>query len=206
MVRRPATAGLALAILAAGCAFVPLPGPPTGRPEASIPERGSGPLAGARAAVAPEAEEPGFFGGFARLASVAALAAVLLAVAMPTAPAEAARSGGRMGGMGGGMRMGGGGMGGGRGAPQQARGGRTNINIGVSPFGYGGGFYGGGLFGPSLFGPTILPVPVPFGGGGVSRTDQALQSQQQQGERQMDGQSRQIEALQKELADLKAKK
>merc|ERR1719265_2712580 len=86
---------------------------------------------------------------------------------------------------------------------QRASSGGPNINIGVSPmispFGYGGFGYG-----PSLFGPSILPVPLPFGGMGPSASDQMLQQQQRRDESMMDGQARQIDALQKEIAELKA--
>merc|ERR1719214_188695 len=95
-------------------------------------------------------------------------------------------------------------------APPRAGGGRSgpNISVGVGPmfappvFGP----FGGGFFGPSLFGPTVLPVPVPFGGSGPSATDQMLQNQQRRDESQIDSQNRQIAALEKEIAELKAKK
>lgn len=200
MVRVRGATCLALVLFTAGCAFVTLPGKPAARPRA--PNNSMEPAALANAeANAPESADPGVFGGVARFVSMAVIAAVFVAAAVPSAPAEAARSGGRMGGMGSAARM----------APQpRAGGGRSgpNISVGVGPMFAPPVFspFGGGLFGPSLFGPSILPVPVPFGGFGPSASDQMLQNQQRRDEGQMDSQSRQIEALQKEIAELKAKK
>merc|ERR550534_485160 len=119
-----------------------------------------------------------------------------------------------MGGFGGGMR---GGFGGGMRAPpqqsqQRAQPGSAprissgpNLSIGVGPM------FAPSLFGPPLlappmgfFGPPVVPVPVPSMGSSVS--DQLLKDQQARDERQIDGQKAQIEALQKELAELKAKR
>jgi hypothetical protein len=65
---------------------------------------------------------------------------------------------------------------------------------------YGSPFLGSpfGLFGP----PLLIPGPS-FG---PSPTDRALQDQQQRDERFLDSQKMQIESLQRELTDLKAKK
>merc|ERR1719419_602469 len=82
-----------------------------------------------------------------------------------------------------------------------------NISIGVGPM------IAPPLFGPPLlappmgfgfFGPPVVPVPVPSMGSSVS--DQLLKDQQARDERQIDGQKAQIEAMQKEIAELKAKR
>jgi len=144
-------------------------------------------------------------GGAWRVA--AALCAALLVALVPVDGAQAARSGGRMGGMGGGMR---------RGpppsrAPQQPRSrfgpgmgatARPNISIGVGPVI--SPMYAPPLFGSpfGLFGPPVVPVPF----GGPSNTDQMLQEQQRRDERLLDSQKAEIDALQREIAELKAKK
>mmetsp|Transcript_5576 Transcript_5576/g.17822 ORF Transcript_5576/g.17822 Transcript_5576/m.17822 type:complete len:208 (-) Transcript_5576:368-991(-) len=138
--------------------------------------------------------------------ALAACAALLVAL-LPISGAEAARSGGRMGGMGGGMRS----------APppqrsqEQAQSGPRfssgpNISVGVGPMIAPPMFGPPMLFGPpmGLFGPPMLPLPVPSMGPSVS--DQMLQDQQRRDERQMDSQKSQIDALQKEIAELKAKR
>jgi len=141
--------------------------------------------------------------------ALAACAALLVAL-VPMGDAQAARSGGRMGGMGGGMRS----------APQQRPGRQAqagprfstgpNISIGVGPMIapplFAPPMFGSPFFGPpmGLFGPPMVPVPVPSMGSSMS--DQILQDQQRRDERQMDTQKSQIDALQKELADLKAKR
>jgi len=143
-----------------------------------------------------------------------AVCAALLVALVPLDSAQAARSGGRMGGFGGGMRMGGFGGGGGgmRGqAPRmnpQMRGGPRfsggpNVSIGVGPM-LAPPLFGPSLLAPSLFGPPMLPVPVPSMGPSVS--DQLMQDQQRRDERQIDTQKAQIDALQKEIAELKAKR
>mmetsp|Transcript_55825 Transcript_55825/g.107708 ORF Transcript_55825/g.107708 Transcript_55825/m.107708 type:complete len:210 (+) Transcript_55825:91-720(+) len=133
---------------------------------------------------------------------IAAVCAAVLVTLLPLSGAEAARSGGRMGGMGGGARRA-------MPPPQAQRQGAArsgpNISIGVgpmiappmygSPFGFGAPM---GMFGP----PLLLPGPS-FG---PSATDQALQNQQRQDERAMDSQKMQIESLQREIQELKAKK
>jgi len=192
--------GIALALFGAGCAFMPSPGLQARRADPMNPTRNPSQSTGRAIGTDADDAEPGMFERLAHFSAVAALAAVLMVGSVP-APAEAARSGGRMGGMGSAAR---------RAPPPPARsaqrasgGGSTNINIGVSPvispFGYGGFGYGG--FG---FGPTILPVP--FGGMGPSASDQMLQQQQRRDESTLDNQARQIDALQKEIAELKAKK
>lgn len=135
-----------------------------------------------------------------------AMAAALAILLVPMDGAEAARSGGRIGG---GARMGGSRARGLPATPRSApramapRGSGPNISIGVgpmigspmySPFGFGG-------FGMPL--PLVAPLPVPSG---PSATDQMLQNQQKQDERVIDQQNAQIEQLQKELAELKAKR
>mmetsp|Transcript_32710 Transcript_32710/g.76045 ORF Transcript_32710/g.76045 Transcript_32710/m.76045 type:complete len:203 (+) Transcript_32710:82-690(+) len=137
--------------------------------------------------------------------ALAACAALLVAL-VPLEGAEAARRGGRMGGIGGGMR---GGMRSGmrspgvapRAAPRASSG--PNINIGVGPM-IAPPMFGPSIFAPPLFGPPVLPLPVPSFG--PSFSDQMLQDQQRRDERQIDSQKSQIDALQKELADLKAKR
>mmetsp|Transcript_60158 Transcript_60158/g.120478 ORF Transcript_60158/g.120478 Transcript_60158/m.120478 type:complete len:94 (+) Transcript_60158:3-284(+) len=83
--------------------------------------------------------------------------------------------------------------------------GGPNISIGVGPM-IAPPMFGPSLFGPpmGLFGPPMLPVPVPSMG--PSYSDQMIQDQQRRDERQMDSQKAQIDALQKELAELRAKK
>mmetsp|Transcript_60137 Transcript_60137/g.157634 ORF Transcript_60137/g.157634 Transcript_60137/m.157634 type:complete len:216 (-) Transcript_60137:5-652(-) len=144
----------------------------------------------------------------------AAAAAVALLVALvPLEGAEAARSGGRMGGMGGGFSR--------RSAPPRiaapraapsggsrfagARG--PNINVGVgsfappifmpSPFGF------GSPFGYGLFGPPMLPLGM---NSGPSQQDQITKDQQRQDERVIDQEKMQIDQMQREIQDLKAKK
>jgi len=203
---------VAATLFAADVAFTSLPPRGTSlrgsalEAPAAIALRAVGPVPDSAAA---ETEPWAVVAGAARTA-VALLAAVAVAL-VPMDGAEAARSGGRMGG----SRMGG--MGGRprapppRAAPQpQQRGGGPNINIGVAPpvyGGFGGGFFGGpSLFGPSLLlPPPILPVPVPFGGG-PSMQDRAIQDQQQRDERVIDQQKMQIDQMQKEIQDLKAKR
>mmetsp|Transcript_24441 Transcript_24441/g.49917 ORF Transcript_24441/g.49917 Transcript_24441/m.49917 type:complete len:215 (+) Transcript_24441:91-735(+) len=198
---------VAVTLFAADVAFSSLP--PRGislrgsalEAPAAIALRAVGPVPDSAAA---ETEPWAVVAGAARTA-VALLAAVAVAL-VPMDGAEAARSGGRMGG----SRMGG--IGGRprapppRAAPQpQQRGGGPNINIGVAPPIYGG--FGGGFFGgPSLlFPPPILPIPMPFGGG-PSMQDRAIQDQQQRDERVIDQQKMQIDQMQKEIQDLKAKR
>ena len=131
---------------------------------------------------------------------MAAVCAAVLVALLPLSGAEAARNGGRMGGMGGGAR---------RSMPpprpqrQEAVRPGPNISVGVGPMiapMYGSPFLGSpfGLFGP----PLLIPGPS-FG---PSPTDRALQDQQQRDERFLDSQKMQIESLQRELTDLKAKK
>jgi len=141
-----------------------------------------------------------------RLALAACVA--LLVAFTPMDGAQAARSGGRMGGMGGGMRS----------APQQryqqqAQAGPRfstgpNVSIGfgpmIAPPLFAPPMFGSPFFGMGLFGPPVVPVPVPSLG--PSMSDQILQDQQRREERQMDTQKAQIDALQKEIADLKAKR
>jgi len=79
--------------------------------------------------------------------------------------------------------------------------GGPNINIGVAPV---ISPFGGAFLGPSLFGPPMLPLPVPSFGPSLS--DRMIEDQQRRDERQIDGQQAKIEALQKELQDLKAKR
>mmetsp|Transcript_82889 Transcript_82889/g.177669 ORF Transcript_82889/g.177669 Transcript_82889/m.177669 type:complete len:220 (+) Transcript_82889:95-754(+) len=203
---------VAVTLFAADVAFSSLP--PRGislrgsalEAPASVALRAAGPMSDGAAA---ETEPWAAVAGTARTAF--ALLVALAVALVPMDGAEAARSGGRMGG----SRMGG--MGGRprapppRAAPQpQQRGGGPNINIGVAPpvyGGFGGGFFGGpSLFGPSLLlPPPILPVPVPFGGG-PSMQDRAIQDQQQRDERVIDQQKMQIDQMQKEIQDLKAKR
>lgn len=134
-----------------------------------------------------------------------AVSAALLVALVPTNGAEAARSGGRMGGFGGGMRS----------TPppqrsqqqQQQTGPRfssgPNISIGVGPM-IAPPMFGPPLLAPplGLYGPPIVPVPSM----GPSFSDQMIQDQQRRDERQIDSQKAQIEALQKEITELKAKK
>jgi len=145
------------------------------------------------------------FVNFSR-AAFAVLAALAVAF-VPMDGAEAARSGGRMGGMGG-SRMGGSS----RAAPPRAApsaragvgssvGGGSTVVVApmMSPFGFSP--FGG--FGYSPFG-----MGMGFGGGGFgpSGTDQRIQEQQRQDERNIDSQKSQIDALQKEIETLKAQK
>jgi hypothetical protein len=158
----------------------------------------------------------------ASLRFVAAIAAAVLVALVPLQSAEAARSGGRMGGSSSFFRS--------RPMPRptmpkssfnaasSARAGvamprpgigatvsRPNISIGVSPiiappvfgspFGFGFGGFG-------LFGPPILPIPVPSG---PSASDQVLQNQQAQDERQIDEQKSEIQELKKQIEELKTK-
>lgn len=84
---------------------------------------------------------------------------------------------------------------------------RPNISINVGPT------FAPPLFGPSIFSPPLplffpppvvhVPVPVPSG---PSVADQVLQDQQRRDEQVIDGQRQQIQELQKEIAELKAKK
>eukprot|EP00933_Yihiella_yeosuensis_P010773 TRINITY_DN1175_c3_g1_i1.p1 TRINITY_DN1175_c3_g1~~TRINITY_DN1175_c3_g1_i1.p1 ORF type:complete len:211 (+),score=41.03 TRINITY_DN1175_c3_g1_i1:135-767(+) len=143
------------------------------------------------------------------LRALAALCAALLLAFAPMQDAQAARSGGRMGG--------------GRApsfrAPPRAmpqsragpsvgssvyRGG-PNVSIGVapmfapSPFGFGGGFG----FGMPLFPPLGFGMPL---GGGPTASDQMLQNQQRNDERQIDAQKQQIQDLERQINELKASK
>merc|ERR1740121_1489000 len=86
-------------------------------------------------------------------------------------------------------------------APRTGGGPNINIGVGVAPPIYGGGFFGG----PSLFFPPVIPFGLPFGGG-PSMQDRAIQNQQLQDERTIDQQKVQIDQMQKEIQDLKAKK
>merc|ERR1719367_781176 len=132
---------------------------------------------------------------------VAAACAAVLVALLPLSGAEAARSGGRMGGMGGGAR---------RAMPppqaqrQEAVRRGPNISVGVGPM-IAPPMYGSPFLGPPMgfFAPPLL---VPGPSFGPSPTDRALQDQQQRDERLMDSQKMQIESLQRELTDLKAKK
>eukprot|EP00420_Gonyaulax_spinifera_P030615 CAMPEP_0197875116 /NCGR_PEP_ID=MMETSP1439-20131203/4459_1 /TAXON_ID=66791 /ORGANISM="Gonyaulax spinifera, Strain CCMP409" /LENGTH=79 /DNA_ID=CAMNT_0043494299 /DNA_START=32 /DNA_END=271 /DNA_ORIENTATION=- len=65
--------------------------------------------------------------------------------------------------------------------------------------------FGAPLLGPPMgfFGPPVVPLGVPFG---PSYSDRMIQDQQRQDERQMDNNQSKIEALQKEIAELKAKR
>jgi len=138
-------------------------------------------------------------------AALAVLAALAVAF-VPMDGAEAARSGGRMGGMGGSRPQS-------RAAPppRSAPSARSGVGASVggaptvvvspmmSPFGYSP--FGG--FGYSPFGFGFGG----FGGGfGPSGTDQRIQEQQRQDERNIDQQKGQIDALQKEIETLKAQK
>merc|ERR1719362_2599532 len=132
---------------------------------------------------------------------MAAVCAAVLIALLPLSGAEAARSGGRMGGMGGGARRA-------MPPPQAQRQGAArsgpNVSIGVGPM-IAPPIYGSPFFGPpmGLFGPPLL---VPGPSFGPSPTDQALQNQQRQDERVFDSQKMQIESLQREIQELKAKK
>jgi len=132
---------------------------------------------------------------------IAAVCAAVLVALLPLSGAEAARSGGRMGGMGGGAR---------RSMPppqaqrqEQVRPG-PNISIGVGPM-IAPPMYGSPFLGPPMgfFGPPLL---IPGPSFGPSNTDRALQDQQQRDERLLDSQKMQIESMQREVAELKAKK
>jgi len=133
---------------------------------------------------------------------IAAVCAAVLVALMPLSGAEAARSGGRMGGMGGGGAR--------RTMPppqaqrQEAVRPGPNISVGVGPM-IAPPMYGSPFLGPPMgfFGPPLL---IPGPSFGPSSTDRALQDQQQRDERLLDTQKMQIESLQRELADLKAKK
>jgi len=131
---------------------------------------------------------------------LAAVCVAVLVALLPLSGAEAARSGGRVGGMGGGVRT----MPPPQAQRQEAVRPGPNISVGVGPMiappMYGSPFLGTpmGFFGP----PLLLPGPS-FG---PSPTDRALQDQQQRDERLMDSQKMQIETLQQEIAELKAKK
>merc|ERR1719362_1798203 len=132
---------------------------------------------------------------------LAVVSVAVLVALMPLSGAEAARSGGRMGGMGGGARRA-------MPPPQAQRQGAArsgpNVSIGVGPM-IAPPIYGSPFFGPpmGLFGPPLL---VPGPSFGPSNTDRALQNQQQQDERLLDSQKMQIESMQREIAELKAKK
>jgi len=192
-----ACAMLLAALACAGLAFVQTPLPAHGRPKQAQPH-----AAVHREAGAPEAVPTTSATGDAWRVALAACAALLVAL-VPISGAEAARSGGRMGGM--------------RSMPppqrsqqQRAQPGPRfssgpNISIGVGPV-IAPPMFGPPLLGPpmGLFGPPMLPVPVPSMGPSVS--DQIMQDQQRRDERQMDSQKAQIEALQKEIAELKAKR
>lgn len=156
---------------------------------------------GAAAAGAAEGE-PMQVASSALRAALAIMAALAVAF-VPMDGAEAARSGGRMGG----GRMGG------RSAPPPPRAQAQSqtqrqampsagptVVVAPSPFGYGFGSPFG--FGMPLFGPPILPIPF----GGNSANDQMLKEQQNRDERVIDQQNLQIQQMQKELAELKAKK
>merc|ERR1719433_2618093 len=88
-------------------------------------------------------------------------------------------------------------------SPQAARPG-PNISVGVGPM-IAPPMYGSPFLGPPMgfFGPPLL---IPGPSFGPSNTDRALQDQQQRDERALDSQKMQIETLQREIAELKAKK
>ncbi|CAK0851644.1 unnamed protein product [Prorocentrum cordatum] len=193
----------ALCALAGSVAYVAPPGAtrpaPRTAPAATAPAPAGGRTVPAADAAA---EAPG--AGAALRAALAACAALMVVLA-PLQGAEAARSGGRMGGGGGSMGRSSGPA---RGAPARgptaraATSSTTNVVIGggYSPFGFGYGM------------PMFFPSPFGFGGfgGGYDRgptaTDQQLSSQQAQDERKMDAQSAEIAQLQREIADMKAKR
>jgi len=128
----------------------------------------------------------------------------MLVLLLPVQSAEAARMGGRMGGATSNQRQQ-------RSAPSQQRampqgnmGFRSgpSVSIGVGPI-FAPPMFGPPLLAPPLFmPPPILPMPVPSG---PSYSDQMLQNQQSRDERQLDAQKAQIQQLEKEIADLKAK-
>jgi len=78
------------------------------------------------------------------------------------------------------------------------------LSVGVGPM-IAPPMYGSPFLGPpmGLFGPPLL---IPGPSFGPSPTDRALQDQQQHDERLLDSQKMQIESLQREITDLKAKK
>merc|ERR1740116_432486 len=83
--------------------------------------------------------------------------------------------------------------------------GGPNINVGVGGPVIAPPMFGSPFMRPSIgFFPPILPLPVPSFG--PSYSDQMIQDQQRRDERAMDGQQGKIEALQKEIAELKAKR
>jgi len=158
----------------------------------------------AAASAAPE-EDPLQVASTALRAALAIMAALAVAF-VPMDGAEAARSGGRMGG---GMGRGGGGFGG-RAPPPRAQTQRRaapssgpNINIGVGPV-FAPPMFSPFGFGMPFFGPPIIPIP--FGSSGPSNTDRMIQDQQRRDESVIDQQKQQIDQMQRELSELKAKK
>eukprot|EP00931_Biecheleriopsis_adriatica_P116748 TRINITY_DN9234_c0_g1_i1.p2 TRINITY_DN9234_c0_g1~~TRINITY_DN9234_c0_g1_i1.p2 ORF type:complete len:201 (-),score=47.94 TRINITY_DN9234_c0_g1_i1:105-707(-) len=189
------------ALLLGGLSFVAPEPPSTVRPRAGSAGTNRVSEIGTRDAIVTETLSPEAAWGSA-LRSVLAICAALLVAMVPLQGAEAARSGGRMGG--GTARAsrpppraapstGGG-------AARMSSGPNISIGIGApmySPFGFSpfGGF--------GLFGPPVLPLPVPVG---PSMNDRVIQNQQAQDERKLDEQKLEIQQLQKEIAELKAKK
>mmetsp|Transcript_81764 Transcript_81764/g.210556 ORF Transcript_81764/g.210556 Transcript_81764/m.210556 type:complete len:220 (-) Transcript_81764:228-887(-) len=214
-VRPRAVALLAAAAALSGLAFVaPHNGPGSSQRADALHAaavRNSRPVRAeaAETAVQPSAQASSASGAGALRAAVALLAALVVAF-VPMDGAEAAMRGGRMGG----GRMGGG-MGRRAAPPPRAPrssvpfgGGRSgpNISLGVGPM-FAPRFFGPPIFAPPVFGPPILPVPVPVPvPSGPSVSDQMLKDQQFRDERTIDQQTSQIQELQKEIQDLKAKK